>query len=103
MSFQILSEHDQDFSDSAIKPHDELHVKALEYNPKADGDRVSYVQQSVPRRLPWYGLAETKSTKDNSTDTSTNTDALPVQFELHSNTKTHQLGGVYESYSALMD
>lgn len=100
MSFQILNEHSENPDDILASPNNELHMKALRHDHVADGGRTSLVQQDIPKILPWSGLNETNSTPDNTSDSIPNMDTLPTQFELHSNTKTHQLGGVYESYSA---
>lgn len=59
-------------------------------------------QKTIPGDLPWTGLRDTDFSTAQSTEGDTvNMDIVPVQYELHSNTKSHQLGGFYESYSTL--
>lgn len=58
-------------------------------------------QKTIPGELPWTGLRDTDFSTAQAEGDAVNMDAVPVQYELHSNTKTHQLGGFYESYSAL--
>lgn len=103
MSHQLHNEH-EGISFDTLPPSDhELHAKAQEYEHDYDsmGSPASKVQQAIPKHLPWYGVAEANSSSADITDTQQNMDAVPIEYQLHSNTKTHQRGGVYESFSAL--
>lgn len=97
MSFQMLNENNT--PDPLANDTHELHAKTLEHDSEVTESRTSWVQKHIPRHLPWRGLAETSSSKDTPVTPVANMDTMPVQYELHSNTKSHQLGGIYESYS----
>lgn len=72
----------------------ELHKTGLN-----DQNQLAATEQIVPDKLPWIR----PSVKDGGLNLSDvgecDMDSASTQYLLHSNTKFHQLGGNYESYS----
>lgn len=65
---------------------------------ESDSD-TKYAWKIIPGNLPWCGIPDTDFAAATTGGTAQNFDRVPVQYEHHSNTKSHQLGGIYESYS----
>jgi len=83
-------------SDVPMKRHG-LRVSASEYPHGKHG--AAQAQPKMPDKMPWSAMVDVVPPEAQDANKG-NMDSMPIQYELHSNTKFHQLGGIYESYSS---
>lgn len=75
-------------------PHENVYARHVE------GLNSTELVQDISSVLPWSGVSDADEDNARQEDGHVNMDRMPTHFELHSATKTHQLGGLYESSSA---
>lgn len=92
--FDTFSQRMSEISDVPLERYG-TNASMSEY--PADTQSAPQAAPTMPNKMPWRGMDEAGA------DTAAREpgmDAMPMQHDLHSTTKFHQLGGVYESYSS---